>query len=446
MGFVTANLSRPDVGAVYPGHTNSGWSWTIPTSLKNGFGHWLYAYVQDVNSSGTNMGVYPLSSGSPKSIICSDPPTGTFSTATCGTASGVATDPQGSPVSIEVRDGGPTGTLLASGTTGGGSAWSFTFSPTAGTLGNGQTHTLYAYAKDIPTNVWFQLTGTRPITCTPQVTLNADPLTVTTASGRKTTLTWTVSGGATLSSSPSGWFNSATIVNGSGSGSGLSSVLNADTTFSLTATNAVGVSTTETVLVASGAPIVTEVSVVQTDACVSGPGVTVSWTSTATQQESYELEITRQPNGSQKEYQTGWVDSSSTSHFANLGSLYGTTLYARVRVKQVGNGQPSDWGVSSSFTTPPAGAWPSVDFSTNPAKLRIGSPTQFTDESAGNPTIWSWNFGDSGTSGQQNPTHTYTTAGPFTVSLTATNTYGTCTKSISINTQRSIPFFREIRP
>jgi len=454
MGSVTANLSRPDVGAVYPGHTNSGWSWTIPTSLKNGFGHWLYAYTTDVNSSGSPTGVYPLSSGSPRLITCNDPPTGTFSAATCGTASGTATDPQGTPVSIEVRDGGPTGTLLASGTTSGtGTAWSFTFSPTAGTLGNGQTHTLYAYARDVPNppGTWFQLTGTRQITCAPSVTLNANPLTVDTAN--KTTLSWTVSSGVSFSSSPSGWFNSATIVNGSGAGSGLSAKLTADTTFSLTGTNAAGVSTTKTITVGVGAPLVTEVSITQTDACVSGPGVTVSWTSTATEQESYELRITYSsvPGGGTPagcpDCSTGWIDSSSISRFVDLGPLYGQTLYAHVRVKQVGNGQASSFGVSSAFTTPPAGAWPGVNFSTDPAKLRIGSPTQFIDETSGNPTAWGWSFGDSGVSDQQNPLHTYTAAGPYTISLTATNAYGTCTKTVTgVNTQRAIPFFREIRP
>jgi PKD repeat protein len=39
----------------------------------------------------------------------------------------------------------------------------------------------------------------------------------------------------------------------------------------------------------------------------------------------------------------------------------------------------------------------------------------------------SWNFGDGGTSSDQNPTHTYTATGTYTVSLTATNSLGTNT-------------------
>jgi C1A family cysteine protease len=45
----------------------------------------------------------------------------------------------------------------------------------------------------------------------------------------------------------------------------------------------------------------------------------------------------------------------------------------------------------------------------------------FTDLSTGNPTSWSWAFGDGGTSTQQNPSHTYLTAGTYTVSLTVSN-------------------------
>lgn len=51
----------------------------------------------------------------------------------------------------------------------------------------------------------------------------------------------------------------------------------------------------------------------------------------------------------------------------------------------------------------------------------------FTDTSTNNPALWSWNFGDGQTSTQQNPTHTYSANGTYTVSLTATNTVGSST-------------------
>ncbi len=60
----------------------------------------------------------------------------------------------------------------------------------------------------------------------------------------------------------------------------------------------------------------------------------------------------------------------------------------------------------------------------------------FTDKSTGSGcelTDWSWNFGDGGTSIQQNPTHTYAAAGYYDVTLTVgggTNTTSTLTKKI----------------
>jgi len=41
----------------------------------------------------------------------------------------------------------------------------------------------------------------------------------------------------------------------------------------------------------------------------------------------------------------------------------------------------------------------------------------FTDISTGDIEIWSWNFGDGNTSDEQSPTHTYTEAGVYTVTL-----------------------------
>ncbi|AKB81749.1 cell surface protein [Methanosarcina barkeri 3] len=49
---------------------------------------------------------------------------------------------------------------------------------------------------------------------------------------------------------------------------------------------------------------------------------------------------------------------------------------------------------------------------------------QFMDQSKNVPAEWFWDFGDGTTSTEQNPTHTYTTIGTYTVKLTATNIAG----------------------
>lgn len=50
--------------------------------------------------------------------------------------------------------------------------------------------------------------------------------------------------------------------------------------------------------------------------------------------------------------------------------------------------------------------------------------TAFTDTSTNTPTSWSWDFGDGQNSTLQNPTHVYSTAGTYAVTLTASNTDG----------------------
>lgn len=67
---------------------------------------------------------------------------------------------------------------------------------------------------------------------------------------------------------------------------------------------------------------------------------------------------------------------------------------------------------------------PVADFSGTPTSGSYPLNVSFTDLSSGNPTSWSWTFGDGGTSTAQNPSHTYNTAGVYTVSLTAGNAYG----------------------
>jgi len=67
---------------------------------------------------------------------------------------------------------------------------------------------------------------------------------------------------------------------------------------------------------------------------------------------------------------------------------------------------------------------PKADFVAD--KTRGGSPltVMFTDKSLNTPTAWAWNFGDGSTSTEQNPMHTYTTLGTYTVTLTASNKDG----------------------
>ncbi len=78
----------------------------------------------------------------------------------------------------------------------------------------------------------------------------------------------------------------------------------------------------------------------------------------------------------------------------------------------------------SAEEDPPEGDAPVAAFSADKVAVTTGEAIQFTDSSTETPTGWSWNFGDSNTSTSQNPTHSYDTEGTYSVSLTATNEFG----------------------
>ena len=79
---------------------------------------------------------------------------------------------------------------------------------------------------------------------------------------------------------------------------------------------------------------------------------------------------------------------------------------------------------------------PVAAFTANMTLSCVPATIQFTDQSttpagAGTITSWSWNFGDGGTSTVQNPSHTFTASGYYTISLLVTSSTG-CTSFKSI--------------
>lgn len=66
---------------------------------------------------------------------------------------------------------------------------------------------------------------------------------------------------------------------------------------------------------------------------------------------------------------------------------------------------------------------PNANFSADVTSSCTGV-VKFTDASTNGATSWNWNFGDGTTSTLQSPTHIYTANGTYTVTLTATNQYG----------------------
>ncbi|AKB36571.1 cell surface protein [Methanosarcina siciliae C2J] len=76
--------------------------------------------------------------------------------------------------------------------------------------------------------------------------------------------------------------------------------------------------------------------------------------------------------------------------------------------------------VSSTPTEPEPVAAFTADVTDGTAPLTVN----FTDQSAGTPTSWLWDFGDGANSTAQNPVHAYSAAGNYTVNLTVENAAG----------------------
>ena len=67
---------------------------------------------------------------------------------------------------------------------------------------------------------------------------------------------------------------------------------------------------------------------------------------------------------------------------------------------------------------------PTPSFSYTPNIGAAPLTVVFTDSSTGSPDSWSWDFGDGGTSTDQNPTHTYVSTGTYDVTLEVSNVDG----------------------
>lgn len=121
------------------------------------------------------------------------------------------------------------------------------------------------------------------------------------------------------------------------------------------------------------------------------------------------------------------ANSSKTSDGGGVGSftsnVTGLTAQTPYFLRAYAtNSEGTSYGNPQSFTTP--GNPPVAAFTASPTTIAIGQSVKFTDASTNNPTSWSWDFGDGGTSTSQNPEYIYNTAGTFTVKLTVTNSFG----------------------
>ncbi len=103
------------------------------------------------------------------------------------------------------------------------------------------------------------------------------------------------------------------------------------------------------------------------------------------------------------------------------------------------------WGIALIILGTALGVWTSIagcfppwacggpiaDFAVDHTSGNAPLTVEFTDQSTGSVTSWSWEFGDGHISDTQNPSHTYTSEGKYTVKLTVSGPGGSDTETKS---------------
>jgi len=121
------------------------------------------------------------------------------------------------------------------------------------------------------------------------------------------------------------------------------------------------------------------------------------------------------------------VHGSGTYKWFKNGQEFSTTEDSTVTLSPY---YSSNWGIyycevsgtkSREFVIGKSTTSLLADFSADKTTGTEPLTVQFTDQSTGSPTSWKWDFGDGSSSTQQNPSHTFTSAGDYTVALTVSD-------------------------
>jgi len=148
---------------------------------------------------------------------------------------------------------------------------------------------------------------------------------------------------------------------------------------------------------------------------------TASFTHSAEGNAPKSITFTDTSTGSPTSWDWNFGDGSAHEYTQNPSHTYTTanTFSASlIAINDGGSSAPYSHNIVITAAAPVA-AFVGVPVSGS-APLNV----QFTDQSTNSPTSWYWSFGDTGFSMEQNPSHTYTGAGTYTVTLTATNAGG----------------------
>jgi PKD repeat protein len=145
-------------------------------------------------------------------------------------------------------------------------------------------------------------------------------------------------------------------------------------------------------------------------------GTSVAFTATGTD-----------PDGDPLTYSWNFGDGTPNSTQPNPSHAY-TTAGTYTATVTVSDGKGGTGSAPLTVVVTQANRNPTVTVSRNPAgSVDPGTPIAFTAAAAdadGDTLTYAWEFGDSGTSNVQNPTHTYAAPGTYTAKVTVTDGKG----------------------
>jgi PKD repeat protein len=146
----------------------------------------------------------------------------------------------------------------------------------------------------------------------------------------------------------------------------------------------------------------------------------------------------QQDAGTPLTYTWEYGDGSTGSGLLTNHS-YGSTGQYTVLFRASNEGGADSARASVTVVTPPQPAQ-ITSINANPNPVDAGNQVEFTSNVQGDsPLSYSWDFGDGNSASGQSGTHTYESAGQYTVQLEASNNVGTDSRTLTMRVNRALP-------